>query len=366
MLASIFDSIQKPTLLLNERHARENIAFMAGKARRQGIRFRPHFKTHQSAAIGEWFRAEGVSAITVSSLDMAAYFAENGWDDITLAFPVNWRQAQALGELAEKVRLGLLVESLESVHWLKSSAIPADIWVKIDTGAHRTGLPWDQPADLLELLHAARDLPVAGLLTHAGHTYGAPDPVARYAQSVQRMLALCDAVRDETDLSLQVSVGDTPGCSLSPNLGAVDEIRPGNFIFYDAEQFSFGSCRADQIAVAAACPIVALHPAQEKVVIYGGAIHLSKDCWTQDGHALYGLVALPTTDGWSDPLFGAYVSALSQEHGILHIPAEHMARFQVGQLVCILPAHSCLTAQALGRYQSLDGRWIEMFHSADA
>lgn len=366
MPASIFDSIQKPTLLLNEHQARENIAFMAGKARRQGIRFRPHFKTHQSAAIGEWFRAEGIGAITVSSLDMAAYFAANGWDDITLAFPVNWRQAQALRELAEKVRLGLLVESLESVNWLKSSAIPASIWIKIDTGAHRTGLPWDQPAALVELLHAAHGLPVAGLLTHAGHTYGAPDPVARYTQSVQRMLTLRDAARDATGLDLQVSVGDTPGCSLSHDLGAVDEIRPGNFIFYDAEQYSFGSCRAEQVAVAAACPIVALHPAQEKVVIYGGAIHLSKDCWTQDGSARYGLVALPTAEGWSEPLPGACVAALSQEHGILHIPAEHMPRFQVGQLACILPAHSCLTAQALGRYRTLEGRWIEMFHSADA
>jgi len=47
-----FDDIVKPTLVLDEACARRNIARMAEKARRQGIRFRPHFKTHQSAGIG--------------------------------------------------------------------------------------------------------------------------------------------------------------------------------------------------------------------------------------------------------------------------------------------------------------------------
>ena len=50
--------IEKPTVLLDEARARRNLAVMAAKARRQGVRFRPHFKTHQSAAMGEWFRQE--------------------------------------------------------------------------------------------------------------------------------------------------------------------------------------------------------------------------------------------------------------------------------------------------------------------
>lgn len=356
----IYSSIQKPTLLINVEQAKANIAFMAHKARSQGVRFRPHFKTHQSAEIGEWFRAEGVNAITVSSVDMAIYFADNGWEDITLAFPVNRRQVEALYSLARRVKLGLLVESLESTQWLQTAALPADIWIKIDSGAHRTGIPWDQTQAVLALLEAGRSLNLRGLLTHAGSTYGAADPAAVYAESTSRMLNLRDQLQTLSGLRLQVSVGDTPGCTLSANLGPVDEIRPGNFVFYDAEQYAFGSCRAEQIAVAAACPIVALHPERETVVIYGGAIHLSKDYWTQNGHACYGLVTLPTAEGWSAPLPGAYVASLSQEHGILRIPAAQFQDFQIGGLVNILPAHSCLTAQALGRYLTFDGEWIEM------
>ncbi len=84
--------IEKPTLILDESRARRNLARMAAKARQQGVRFRPHFKTHQSVEMGGWFREEGVSSITVSSVDMAVYFAQAGWDDILIAFTANPRQ----------------------------------------------------------------------------------------------------------------------------------------------------------------------------------------------------------------------------------------------------------------------------------
>jgi D-serine deaminase-like pyridoxal phosphate-dependent protein len=68
-------TIATPTLLLDEGRARRNLDGMAARAARAGVRFRPHFKTHQSARIGEWFREAGVHSITVSSVRMAAYFA---------------------------------------------------------------------------------------------------------------------------------------------------------------------------------------------------------------------------------------------------------------------------------------------------
>ncbi len=361
-----YDWVEKPTLLLDESRARANIARMAEKARRSGLRFRPHFKTHQSVEIGTWFRAEGVQQITVSSVEMGQYFAAAGWDDILLAFSVNWRQRSALIALAQSVRrLGLLVESAESLDFVERLGVPVDVWLKIDVGARRTGLDWqavEQIADLLHYpLHTAR---LRGLLTHAGHTYGAGDGEAVrrvYAQSVQRMNDLRWQLQQQTGQQLEVSVGDTPGCSLSEDLGDVDEIRPGNFVFYDAEQAAFGSCPPEWIAVAVACPVVACHPRDEKVVVYGGAVHLSKDFWIgQDGQRQYGWVALPEEGGWSAPLPGAYVQALSQEHGLLHVPAPLLKQIKIGDLVCVLPAHSCLTAAALGRYATLDGRWIEM------
>ena len=75
--------VTEPTMVLNEEVCKSNIARMAAKAKAANVVFRPHFKTHQSREIGEWFRASGVDKITVSSLNMAMKFAEWGWNDIT-------------------------------------------------------------------------------------------------------------------------------------------------------------------------------------------------------------------------------------------------------------------------------------------
>jgi D-serine deaminase-like pyridoxal phosphate-dependent protein len=74
-------NIKKPTLLLNEDICRSNIQAMAIKAREHKVIFRPHFKTHQSATIGEWFREEGVTAITVSCVII--YFLRVTWNSMT-------------------------------------------------------------------------------------------------------------------------------------------------------------------------------------------------------------------------------------------------------------------------------------------
>jgi D-serine deaminase-like pyridoxal phosphate-dependent protein len=362
----IFDQIEKPTLLLDEEAARRNIRRMAGRAREAGVQFRPHFKTHQSAEIGEWFRPEGVTAITVSSLDMGAYFAGYGWRDITIAFPANVRQAAALARLAGQVRLGLLVESVETVQCLAGAlAYPAEAWIKIDAGHHRTGLAWDQPEAVLRVARAVLDtshLRLRGLLTHAGFTYGGRGPeevCRRYAEGAQRMDHLRRELESLGSGPLEVSVGDTPGNSLCASMGPVDEIRPGNFVFYDAQQVQIGSCGWQDVAVALACPVVARHPEREEVVVYGGAIHLSKDFLVEGERRVYGAVCLPEGERWGAPLPGASVSALSQEHGVLRLPPEHLERLAVGDLVCILPAHSCLSVTLMKRYLTLAGRTID-------
>ena len=70
--------IIRPTFVIDKEVCLQNIEKMAEKAKAHNLRFRPHFKTHQSAKIGEWFRLFGVDAITVSSVSMAEYFAMNG------------------------------------------------------------------------------------------------------------------------------------------------------------------------------------------------------------------------------------------------------------------------------------------------
>jgi len=363
--------ITKPTLLLNEKRALANIDRIVEKATRSGVRFRPHFKTHQSAEIGQWFRDKGVTAITVSSVDMALYFARHEWADITIAIPVNLRQLDAIDYLASRIKLGVVVESVEAVDSLRQQ-IGSDlqVWLKIDVGYHRTGLLWDDPSSIMQVarsVESAKKLRVKGLLTHAGHTYGetsAEKIRAIYRQSLERM-TIVQYELSQQGYDVQISVGDTPGCSLIENFGEVDEIRPGNFIFYDLSQVWFGSCREEDVALALACPVISKHAARNQIVIYGGAIHLSKESLpanslTNHQVPIYGGICLMEDGCWSGMFQNSAIINLSQEHGVIDAEEQLFKSVNVGDLVAILPVHSCLTANLMGQYQTLGGKQIDM------
>ncbi len=358
---NLFDHLQKPSLIINREIVKKNIDFMAQKAAARGVRFRPHFKTHQSAQVGEWFRRVGVDAITVSSVEMAEYFTAAGWKDILIAFPVNIREIDSINRLAEKIHLGLLVESMESAAYLDAHGQQSvDLWIKIDSGTGRTGLSWDDPTPIIKLAHQIKRsrMTLRGLLTHAGFTYGAVSQdqiIERYQVTVARMNDLRNLLSQQGISPLELSVGDTPGCTLSPDLGNVDEIRPGNFVFHDGQMLRLEVVDPSSVAAVVACPVVARHPEREEMVIYGGAIHISKDTMSLDGKAVFGLVCLPNQNGWGDPIPGAYLARMSQEHGIIHVPAEIMDKIQIGDVVCIIPAHICLTVSAMRKYFDLDG-----------
>ncbi len=360
--------IEKPTMILNPVIARRNIARMAQKAARSGVRFRPHFKTHQSAIVGEWFRDEGVEAITVSSVDMAGYFAAHGWADILIAFPVNWLEIEKINRLAADITLGLLVESPDTVMFLWDHLqAPARVWLKIDTGYGRTGLAWDDfegQRALAEAIRTTKHLTLDGLLTHAGHSYGqrsADDVRLVYRETVGRLLTARDELAVAGFTGLAIAPGDTPCCSVVQDFSEVDEIRPGCFVFYDIMQVQIGACQHEDIAMAVACPVVARHPDRGEIVIYGGAVHLSKERLTRDdGATSYGDVALPTPGGWSDPLPDCYVKSISQEHGIIRAEGALVEQVQVGDVVLVLPVHACLTANLMKTYYTPFGDSIPM------
>lgn len=94
--------ITRPTLLLDENKMLANLQRMLEKAERTGTELIPHFKTHQSKEIGQLIKEKGVKKITVSSMKMAEYFAQNGWNDITVAFPFNPLEIDVANQLIEQ------------------------------------------------------------------------------------------------------------------------------------------------------------------------------------------------------------------------------------------------------------------------
>lgn len=100
------------------------------------------------------------------------------------------------------------------------------------------------------------------------------------------------------------------------------------------------------IAVAVACPVTGIYPERNEIVVYGGAVHLSKEHLDRNGK-FYGLVVQFTDDGWTEPIGETSVISLSQEHGIIRTSADFLSSVKHGDLLGILPVHSCLAADLL-------------------
>eukprot|EP00727_Mastigamoeba_balamuthi_P007627 m51a1_g3485 hypothetical protein (380) ;mRNA; r:781193-782464 len=369
----VLAAVRRPTLLINEATVRANVKRMSAKCCSAGAVFRPHFKTHQSAAVAEWLRSSGVDRCTVSSADMAAYFARAGWSDILIAVVFTARQLPLIASAAVE-NLSLLAESPDAVDALAGSGLGAAVWVKVDAGYHRTGVAWDDVDAAEKVLARIREassatsgrVTIAGLLTHAGNSYkGDRAPQEVFSEALGRMRSLRDALAQRGYPRLALSYGDTPTCGALEDLSGWDELRPGNFVLFDAMQMALGACTESEVACAVLCPVISVHRERGQVVLHGGAIHFNKDTFRlQNGRTAYGLVCLSDEDvGWGHVIPGAYVSALSQEHGIVQFEGPIPSSVVESGLLVVIPAHSCLVVTALRRYVTLSGAVLDTMES---
>ena len=340
---------------------RKNLQNMYQKARKHNLMFRPHFKTHQSGMIGEWFGELGIDKITVSSVDMAEYFARFGWEDILIAFPVNVNEIDAINKLAKQIKLSLTVLNIESVEFLaKYLTHEVDVYIKIDAGYKRTGIVWSNQEELRSLAHSIDDkerLDLKGILCHSGQTYKAnsvSEIIDIHLESKYRMKKVQETLRS-IKKDLLISIGDTPSCSLADDFEGIDEIRPGNFIFYDLQQYKLGVCNLSDIATSVACPIVSIHRDRNEMVIYGGAVHFSKDTFIEGDKNIYGYVVILSDKGWIFPNSKMLLTKVSQEHGTISVSPDALLEFKTGDFIGVLPAHACLTANLMKGYVDPDG-----------
>jgi D-serine deaminase-like pyridoxal phosphate-dependent protein len=231
------------------------------------------------------------------------------------------------------------------------------VFVKIDCGTHRVGVEpqTTEAIDIPRQLTDASNLNFAGILTHAGHSYNARSreeilEVARHERDV--MVELAARVRDGGIEVPTVSIGSTPTISLVDHLKGIDEIRPGNYIFFDNFQATLGSCSFEDTALTVLSAVIHKDESRRKLVIDAGAIALSKD---------RGPIGLDPDCGYGPVLdleanqTGMRVTGMSQEHGEIEAGDSALFdRIKIGDRVRILANHSCLTAAQHSHYNLLE------------
>src|SRR5215470_16837817 len=84
-MANTFANLETPRLLLDADRLARNCAVMRERCGALGVTLRPHLKTAKSLDVARVALNGEKSAITVSTLHEAEYFARNGYRDILCA-----------------------------------------------------------------------------------------------------------------------------------------------------------------------------------------------------------------------------------------------------------------------------------------
>ncbi len=360
---SFITQISSPTLLLDENICRNNLIKMSNKAMRNGMRLVPHFKTAQSHQIGVWAKEYGISEITVSSIKMATYFCDQDWKNIHIAFPFNPREIKNLNKIAKHQFISVQLINEETTQRLATELeFPVGFYIEIDAGYGRTGVDISDFGLMEKIFRVAKTtdkLNFKGFYLHAGHSYYEKDIEKLYEQTRSALGMLKNKYRTEFP-NMVTRTGDTPGCSVIEDFGGIDEMGPGNFVFYDLMQVALGSCLREDIAVALAVPVVDIQKGRKELLVHGGGVHLAKDVLLEpDGSKNFGEVVYLNENGWTIPTERSYLKSISQEHGIIHASEELLAKVRVGDLLGILPIHSCMTADCMQGYFTFEGKAID-------
>jgi D-serine deaminase-like pyridoxal phosphate-dependent protein len=359
---NLFD-LPTPALVLDLERVKRNAARVAAMARGWDVRLRPHVKTHKCVEIARLQTRDSSVALTVATLAEARWFVERGFRDITYAVPIEPGKFDAAIALARTCeRLSLITDDASVPPLLdaaaRRAAVTLDLFLKVDCGYHRCGVEPHAPEalEIPRLINAAKNLRFAGILTHAGHSYHCTSQaellsVARHERDL--MVAFAGTLRGQGIEVAEISIGSTPTITAVDHLAGVTEIRPGNYIFFDAFQATLGSCRFDDCALTVLASVVHRDRTRRRVVIDAGAIALSKDRGAVELDALCGYGRVLDLEGRET---GLRVNTVSQEHGQIEVEDETtFERLRVGTRLRVLANHSCLTAAQHPFYNVLEG-----------
>jgi D-serine deaminase-like pyridoxal phosphate-dependent protein len=298
-----------------------NLRGMAVSADKRGLALRPHAKTHKTVEIARRQIEHGAAGLTVATVREAEIFADGGIEDLFIAYPV-WpspERARRLRALADRVALRVGVDSAESAEVLAAAVGPLDVLVEVDSGHHRSGV---RPPEARALAAAAGKAGhrVRGIFTFPGHGYG---PGLQHQAAADEASALVEA-----DPRAAVrSGGSTPTAALT-EAGPLTEMRPGVYVFGDAQQVELGTCTWDDVALTVAATVVSR--TGDRAVVDAGSKILGADrlAWAT------GFGRLPDRPE-------ARIVALSEHHATIEFPDGSVpAR---GDLLRVAPNHVCAT-----------------------
>ncbi|HKG25213.1 MAG TPA: alanine racemase [Thermomicrobiales bacterium] len=354
------ETIDTPTMVVDETILHRNIAEMAALAKSLGVALRPHIKTHKTPQIARLQLAAGAVGITCAKLGEAEVMANAGIEDILIAYPVVGEiKIRRLLALMERARMRVALDSREAAQAL-SDALAAedraiDVYVEVNTGQDRAGaLSGDEAVALALDLARMPGLHVVGVMSHEGHANAAPpDQIeAKALDAGHKLVATAEAIRSHGLELPVVSVGSTPAAAYTPTVPGVTEMRPGTYVFRDTSGFRYGIFGVDRCAARILATVVS-HPAPDRCIVDTGSKTLALD--KTPSHPGHGYVVGHER---------AVIDRMSEEHGVVILPPDEPG-FQIGERVEIIPNHICPAVNLMDELAIVrDGHLIDIWRVA--
>ncbi|MDG1996598.1 MAG: alanine racemase [Emcibacteraceae bacterium] len=359
------NDLYTPCLIVDKPKLVRNLDRMSAQAQKLGVALRPHVKTSKSIPVALLANGGTVGAITVSTLREAEYFAKAGFKDIIYAVSIVPSKLDRVKDLLDRdVDLKLIIDNIDVARAInaygESFHRTFKVMIEIDVDMHRAGLSPNAPEviEIAKILHSGAGTEFAGVLTHAGESYGCisrQELINAAEHERASIVAAADHIKAANLPCPIISCGSTPTATYAKNLSGVTELRAGIYVFQDAFQAGLGSCSNDDIALSVLCTVISHKNNQNRIITDAGGMALSKDQSTRgtDFDCGYGLVC--NSNG--KIIDNLIVTGANQEHGIITTKDGSPFDFDalpIGTRLRILPNHSCMTAAAYDQYNVID------------
>lgn len=355
------EQLETPVTIVDLDVLERNIESMAAFCRENGVALRPMVKTHKAPLVAKQQMQAGAVGVLVATLDEAEEMARVGIVDITIAYPlIGVGQRERLLRLASRTKLTLSVDSRAAVEAYskifdpvtKQGRDPVRVLIIVDSGGRRLGVSPDDAVALGQVIAAASGLTLAGVATHPGHVYGcsSPDEVeAVAAQETGAVLAAAEQLRSAGFSIDTVAVGSTPTARFAGRVEGITEIRPGNYVFYDAIQVALGAARPEDCSLRVVGTVLS-RPTASSAVIDVGSKMLSSD---RGAHGLELVRGYGAVVGRPDIV----VERVSEELAVLALPEG--TELAVGERLQIIPNHACTACNLVDVLVGVRGGVVE-------
>jgi len=345
-----------PAVLIDRAKAIRNLDRMQA-ASANGIRLRPHTKTHKSPVVARWQLDRGAIGICCAKLGEAEVFANAGFTDIRLPYPINPSNADRVIALLDRTRLSFIVDHLEVARQWSDAMTRAgrtvDILVKVDVGFHRCGIDPDTRETLptITSIAALKGLNFRGLLSHAGQTYHAHSEDELKVMAVAEARCMGDIAERCKKAGLpvdEVSAGATPPARFSIAHKEFTEYRPGNYVYFDRTQVALGAATIDDCALTVMATVVS-KPAKDRIILDSGSKTLTND----------GARGFTPAPGFGHVVGhdNLTIERLSEEHATVKVTGT--TPLEPGDRVRIIPNHSCVVSNLVDQAWLVDGDTVE-------